>query len=107
MEHELKTWPKPFQQVVNKGKRFEIRRNDRNFQVGDILVLKEFVPCPTCNGSGKVRDIGDRILCGCPKPHGEYTDAELYVYVTHLIQDEWGLPDDLCVMQTEPRDMIG
>ena len=26
------------------GKRFEIRRNDREFAVGDILVLREFEP---------------------------------------------------------------
>ena len=42
--HELKTWPKYFAAVRSGQKRFEIRRNDRDFKVGDILVLREFDP---------------------------------------------------------------
>lgn len=42
--HELKTWPKYFAAVRSGQKRFEIRRNDREFKVGDILVLREFDP---------------------------------------------------------------
>lgn len=42
MTHELKTL-QPFFDDVRKGhKRFEIRKNDRNFKVGDDLCLKEF-----------------------------------------------------------------
>lgn len=39
--HMLKTDPLPFQDVVDDAKRFELRYNDRDFQVGDILVLQE------------------------------------------------------------------
>jgi len=42
--HELKTWPQYFAAVRSGKKRFEIRRNDRDFAVGDILVLREFDP---------------------------------------------------------------
>jgi len=42
--HELKTWPQYFAAVRSGKKRFEIRRNDRDFSVGDILVLREFDP---------------------------------------------------------------
>ena len=42
--HELKTWPQYFAAVRLGKKRFEIRRNDRDFAVGDILVLREFDP---------------------------------------------------------------
>lgn len=42
--HELKTWPQYFAAVRSGKKRFEIRRNDRDFSVGDILVLQEFDP---------------------------------------------------------------
>ncbi len=42
MTHELKTWSIFFQESFSGNKKFEIRKNDRNFQVGDILVLKEF-----------------------------------------------------------------
>ena len=42
--HFLKTWPDYFDAVEDGRKTFEIRKNDRNFQVGDTLVLEEFVP---------------------------------------------------------------
>lgn len=42
--HELKIWPVYFEDVLSGAKTFELRKNDRDFQVGDILVLKEFNP---------------------------------------------------------------
>lgn len=42
MVHELKTLPQYFKAVVSDEKTFEIRKNDRGFQVGDILILKEY-----------------------------------------------------------------
>jgi hypothetical protein len=42
--HELETWPEPFADVMSGRKRFEIRRDDRGFEVGDIVVLREFIP---------------------------------------------------------------
>lgn len=42
MIHELKIKPKIFQDIINGIKNFEIRKNDRMFRVGDILVLSEF-----------------------------------------------------------------
>jgi Domain of unknown function (DUF3850) len=44
MRHELKSWPKYFGVVLDGTKTFEIRKNDRNFQVGDGLLLKEWDP---------------------------------------------------------------
>ena len=47
--HELKTHPPFFGWVFgNVNKRWEIRRDDRGFQVGDVLHLREFDP--TLNG---------------------------------------------------------
>lgn len=43
-EHTLKTWPDPFEAVWNLDKRYELRRDDRGFEVGDRLHLQEWVP---------------------------------------------------------------
>ena len=40
--HELKTEPAYFEQVWNGTKNFEVRKNDRGFQKGDIVILKEY-----------------------------------------------------------------
>lgn len=40
---ELKTWPEYFEDL-NRGKTFEIRKDDREFKVRDFIILKEWVP---------------------------------------------------------------
>lgn len=42
MIHELKIDPKYFAAVRSGEKRFELRRNDRDFCVGDYLALNEY-----------------------------------------------------------------
>jgi hypothetical protein len=42
--HALKCWPVYFEAVRSGLKRFEIRVNDRGFQAGDILTLREWNP---------------------------------------------------------------
>ena len=44
MLHELKTLPQYYARVTDLQKTFEARKNDRDFQVGDILRLKEWYP---------------------------------------------------------------
>ena len=53
--HELKSWPEMFEPLLNGKKTFELRYNDRRFEVGDILVLKEWIPdlAPGHWGEGK------------------------------------------------------
>lgn len=46
MEHELKIWPKYYCRVADGSKTFEVRENDRGFQPGDIVILREFDPEP-------------------------------------------------------------
>ena len=51
MIHDLKTWPEYYEQVSVGAKTFEIRKNDRDFKVGDILRLYEFDPVEqVCSG---------------------------------------------------------
>lgn len=77
MEHELKTWSEPFQAMWEGRKSFEFRRNDRDFQVGDFLLLKEWNP-----GSG-------------------YTGRGITVDVTYILYEGFGLPDGYCIMSLD------
>jgi hypothetical protein len=40
--HELKIKPEFYIEVFMEKKSFELRKNDRDFQVGDMIILKEF-----------------------------------------------------------------
>lgn len=42
--HHLKTWPYYWDAIETGAKTFEIRRNDRDYHVGDILVLHRWNP---------------------------------------------------------------
>ncbi len=42
--HELKCWTAQFAAIQRGDKRFEIRNNDREFAVGDEVILSEFDP---------------------------------------------------------------
>jgi Domain of unknown function (DUF3850) len=42
--HELKCWPQYFQDIFLYKKRFELRKNDRDFKVDDHVTLREYDP---------------------------------------------------------------
>ncbi len=42
--HELKCGPRYFPRLVDGSKTFEIRRDDRGYQAGDLLVIRSFDP---------------------------------------------------------------
>lgn len=42
--HELKIWPQYFCRVADGTKTFEVRKNDRGFQPGDAVWLREWDP---------------------------------------------------------------
>lgn len=42
MTHNLKTLPKFYQPIIEERKPFEIRKNDRDFQTGDNVILNEW-----------------------------------------------------------------
>jgi Domain of unknown function (DUF3850) len=78
--HELKIWPSYFHDVCIGLKTFEYRKNDRNFQEGDILLLREFDP-----------NRGDS---------GEYLGGEIIVIVAKIYSDpKIGISDGYVIMQ--------
>lgn len=42
--HELKSWPQFFRAIKDGSRTHELRRNDRDFNIGDVLILQEFDP---------------------------------------------------------------
>jgi hypothetical protein len=83
--HHLKCWPEPFKAMVLGLKNFEYRKDDRypergGYQVGDVLVLKEFEPHPY-------------------PVMGRYTGRELTRTITYkLAGGQFGVPDGYCVL---------
>ena len=77
MLHKLKTWPKEFEATRLNAKKFEVRRDDRGFKFGDILLLQEWDP-----------------------ETEEYTGRELRVLVDYILRDriEFGLRDGYMIM---------
>jgi len=45
-KHVLKVWPDFFEAIHDGRKTFEVRKNDRGYHVGDVLVLREYAPGP-------------------------------------------------------------
>lgn len=97
MVHELKTDAPVFQAVHEGKKNFEIRKNDRNFQVGDELWLKETV----YTGAEMATDYS-RNYRGLPPIEGrplEYTGRIIAVTVTYILDGPiYGLVDGWCIM---------
>jgi hypothetical protein len=42
--HHLKSWPQFFRPIREGKRTHELRRNDRGFAIGDLLILHEFDP---------------------------------------------------------------
>ena len=87
--HELKTWPEPFEAVWRDRKRYEIRKNDRGFAVGDVLVLHEWRP--------RLHGVFPQTVGMDGNAH--YTGRVIRTEVEYMTDGgAWGLPAGLCVM---------
>lgn len=73
--HELKIMPGWFEDVKSGAKNFEIRRNDRDFNVGDELLLKEW-------------------------NRGKYTGREIRKAIKYIYfgNGTYGLSDEFCIL---------
>nr|WP_305961298.1 MULTISPECIES: DUF3850 domain-containing protein [unclassified Pantoea] len=65
----MKIWPEHYQDVISGMKRAELRKNDRDYSVGDSLMLKEYQP-----------------------KNGNFTGSEVHVVVTHITDVSDWLP---------------
>ena len=82
MIHELKCHPEPFEAKWLNKKNWEIRKNDRNFQVGDILIEKWFSPVAN-NGTGA------------------YDGTEIHEEVLWILPEGYGLKKGFIIMSTK------
>lgn len=76
--HELKILPQYFNEVVSGNKQFELRKDNRDYQIGDLLLLKEY--------------LADK---------DEYTGRESNLYkITYILRNvpEYGLMDGYCII---------
>lgn len=93
--HELKTDPEVFQDVCDGRKTYEIRYNDRNYQVGDILILRE------------TKYTGQQIKEGLPL---EFTGRQYATEITHILtgyglQDGWAILSIKSELHAKLEDM--
>lgn len=73
-KHEIKILPQYYEAVSKGNKRFELRKDDRDYQVGDIIKLREW--------DGK-----------------EYTGYEMTTGIRYVLRDcpEYGLMEGYCI----------
>ena len=75
--NEVKIATKYFEKVLSKEKTFEFRYNDRDYQVNDILRLKEY-------------------------HDNKYTGRETVVKITYILQDFEGLKKNYAILAIKP-----
>lgn len=61
--HELKILNEYFVPVLTGKKCFEIRKNDRDYKVGDVLILREWIPNLVFNGENQAGNYTGRKVC--------------------------------------------
>ncbi|MFX1481128.1 MAG: DUF3850 domain-containing protein [Promethearchaeota archaeon] len=76
--HELKVWPECFDLLLEGKKTFEIRKNDREFALGDLLVLKEY-----------------------DSPTKSYTGREVRFYIIYMLANSSFMKDGFVIMSLE------
>lgn len=79
--HVLKTWPVPFQQVMEGAKTHEFRKDDRGYNVGDVLCLTLYEPSRDLSIESVF--VERRVTCITRGP-------------------DFGIPEGYCVMSIAP-----
>jgi Domain of unknown function (DUF3850) len=82
--HDLKCLPQFFALVAQGLKKFELRRDDRNYQPGDTLTLQEW----------------DSTRGG---PEESYTGNELDCCIDYVLRAVGGLETGYCILSITPQ----
>jgi hypothetical protein len=92
--HVLKCWPEYFKAICSGEKTFECRKDDRNYKVGDTLILKEYDPdANTYSGKEYSVEISYKINGG---NFGVYeTYCVLGITPTKLPKDKKDISDEI------------
>lgn len=79
--HELKVDPAYMDALVDGSKPFDARRNDRGFQRGDVLVLRELLPAVGLDLARYNCPGGNDVAGDCERhPHRKVEKRVTYVY---------------------------
>jgi len=97
--HNLKTWPSYFNEVLSGEKTFEIRRNDRQFQVGDLLILEEYIPFEESTDNEESTDDDDDDE-ESREDLGTYTGRSVQMVITYITRFEQ--KDEFVVLGIRP-----
>lgn len=108
--HALKTLNPFFSDVLEGRKNFEVRKNDRDFKVGDVLCLQETtttqeIPSLYMTGFGCLNQVpGITVL---PQTKTVYTGREMYKKITYILEGgAFGLSAGFVVLGLEPIDPV-
>ena len=82
MTQALKSEPEYFKQIIAGEKTFEVRRNDRNYQVGQDIILQEYDPT-----------------------NKAYTGAEWHGKITHILDNERFCKKGFCILSIKPNQI--
>jgi hypothetical protein len=99
---ELKKSPSYFEAIWDGRKTFDVRPDDREFQEGDMLILREWIPCEKCQGRGCEYDPEDRAVCsacaGLTTTKG-YSGRVISSQVTFVLRGPlMGISNSFCVI---------
>ena len=75
--HEVKLGIEFFEEALSNRKTFELRKNDREYRVGDLLEMKEY-------------------------SNGAETGRTLTKYISYILEDYTGLMEGYCILATVP-----
>jgi hypothetical protein len=88
--HELKTDSYVFEEVFKDNKTFEIRYNDRKYEINDILILKE------------TKYTGNEMTCGAPLI---YTGREIVKRISHILTGPiYGLKENWVILSIKDEE---